>query len=135
MAAMPVPPLTPLGTSGVIDVTIRGLRNDHGVVRLVLCPAASGFPDCKHAGMPQIAAITNRQATASFRNLAAGEYAIAAYHDENNNGQLDTFLGIPREGIGFSRNPSLRPRAPHFSECNFSLSGTFSTIIQIKYLL
>jgi uncharacterized protein (DUF2141 family) len=34
-----------------------------------------------------------------------GSYAIAAYHDENNNNKLDkSFAGIPNEKYGFSNN-------------------------------
>jgi len=35
--------------------------------------------------------------------IPPGTYAIACYHDENDNGKLDTnFLGIPKEGTGAS---------------------------------
>jgi uncharacterized protein (DUF2141 family) len=34
-----------------------------------------------------------------------GSYAVAAYHDENNNDKLDkAFTGIPNEKYGFSNN-------------------------------
>ena len=40
-----------------------------------------------------------------YRNLPAGKYAVAAYHDENNNGKLDSnALGLPLERYGFSRD-------------------------------
>ena len=38
-----------------------------------------------------------------FTGLPAGSYAVAVYHDENGNEELDTnLLGIPREGFAFS---------------------------------
>ena len=50
-------------------------------------------------------------------NLAAGKYALAIFHDENNNGTLDqgTF-GIPQEPYVFSRKPKSKWRAPRFEE-------------------
>lgn len=37
------------------------------------------------------------------KGLPYGKYAIAVYHDENENGELDTnILGIPKEAYGFS---------------------------------
>jgi uncharacterized protein (DUF2141 family) len=40
-----------------------------------------------------------------FSNLKEGTYAIRYFHDENSNKELDTgFLGIPKEGIGFSND-------------------------------
>ena len=100
----------------------------------MLCPAGDAFPDCKRRGLAQSAAIKDRVATVSFSHVAPGSYAIAAFHDENNNGRLDTFMGIPREGFGFSRNPPVRTRAPRFLECDFEVSTNISTAIAIKYL-
>lgn len=50
-------------------------------------------------------------------NLPAGRYALAIFHDENNNGTLDqgTF-GIPQEPYVFSRKPKSKWRAPQFEE-------------------
>jgi len=40
-----------------------------------------------------------------FPGVAAGTYAVSAFHDENSNGKLDrNFMGIPREGVGASNN-------------------------------
>lgn len=115
-------------------MSISGLQNDHGVVRLVLCPAGHPFPDCGHAGIAQVVPIKNRVATASFREIISGPYAIAVFHDQNNNGRLDTFLGIPREGFGFSRNASPFARAPHFSECAINVATDIVMAIKMRYL-
>jgi uncharacterized protein (DUF2141 family) len=136
-SAVSSPPEPPPGPreAATIDVTISGLRNDRGVVRLALCPAGARFPDCGAAGIIQAVAIRHRTATARFTDIAPGTYAMAAFHDENGNGKLDTFLGIPREGFGFSQNPPLRPRAPTFAECSFAAAGTSSIAITMRYLL
>ena len=41
------------------------------------------------------------------QDLAPGRYALSAFHDENDNGELDTnLLGIPSEGYGFGNDAS-----------------------------
>ena len=68
--------------------------------------------------------------------LAPGDYAIAIIHDENRNGRLDTFAGIPREGVGFSRNPVLRFGAPSFRSASFTIGGApVAQDIHLKYFL
>jgi uncharacterized protein (DUF2141 family) len=40
-----------------------------------------------------------------FKDLKAGTYAVKLFHDENENGEMDSnFIGIPKEGYGFSNN-------------------------------
>ena len=44
-------------------------------------------------------------ASVKFGDLVPGTYVLVLLHDENENNKLDTMLGIPKEGFGFSRNP------------------------------
>jgi uncharacterized protein (DUF2141 family) len=119
-----------------LEVTVSGGDNDKGTMRFAVCPVGSGFPDCgAKAVRTATVAVRNGQARAQFVGLAPGSYAVSAFHDANNNGRLDTFLGIPREGFGFSRNPKLRMRAPTFGEAQLLLSGESVTTISLRYIL
>lgn len=118
-----------------LNITITGIRNDKGVIRLALCPPDSGFPDCgskavRTAALP----IKNGKVSIAFTDLPPGRYAASLFHDSNENGRLDTFAGIPREGYGFSSNPPFRPRAPRFEECELELPGSGSITIRLRYL-
>ncbi len=54
-------------------------------------------------------------------NLSFGNYALALFHDINNNGELDrNFLGIPSEPYAFSRLPATKWRLPRFDEVRFT---------------
>lgn len=64
----------------------------------------------------------------SFENLPEGTYAITCFHDENNNGKLDTnFMGIPTEPFGFSNNAKPQFGAPTWSQTKFRLKGQGET--------
>jgi uncharacterized protein (DUF2141 family) len=123
---------------GTTDLTIEiaGLRDARGVIRLCLTNNPRSFPDCKGAEAVH-ATVKASLAPVSYRvrGVPAGTYAIGAFHDANSNGKLDTMMGIPREGFAFSRNPALRPRAPHFNEASFKSNGPPIPPLIMKYLL
>lgn len=119
-----------------LDVTITGIKSNKGVIRLALCPPQAGFPDCKTKIVRSAAlTIVDGIARTVLPGLAPGSYAISVFHDANANAKLDTFAGIPKEGYGFSRNPSFKPRAPKFTEAEITVSGAVSTTIRLRYIL
>ena len=119
-----------------LDIVITGIKSDKGVIRLALCPPGASFPDCK-SKVVRTASLTiaGGIARATLTGLAPGRYAISVFHDANANAKLDTFAGIPKEGYGFSRNPSFKPRAPKFAEAEIAVSGAVSTTITLRYIL
>jgi uncharacterized protein (DUF2141 family) len=61
--------------------------------------------------------IRETQARCDFEDIPPGTYALAVIHDENMNGKLDTnWLGIPKEGYGFSNAVKAMRGAPTRSE-------------------
>jgi len=59
-----------------------------------------------------------------FEKIPAGVYGISAFHDENNNGKLDTNLvGYPTETYCASRNARNLFSAPSFDDAKFSYKG------------
>ncbi len=97
----------------------------------------SAFPDC--SDHPAAARATQRAengAVISFANLPSGTYAAAMIHDENGNGRLDTRLGIPREGVGFSRNPRFMFGPPSFKSATFPADRPqVEQTIRMRYFL
>ena len=68
--------------------------------------------------------IRDAQARCHFLDIPPGTYALAVIHDENMNGKLDTnWLGIPKEGYGFSNDAKALLSAPSFSAASFSYEG------------
>lgn len=78
----------------------------------------------------------SRSKSVQFDGLSPGSYAISIVHDENANGRMDAFLGIPREGFGFSGNAAPRLGPPSFREAPIELkSGPARHDVRMRYLL
>ena len=60
----------------------------------------------------------------SIPGLPYGTYAVALFHDINDNGELDrNFFGIPTEPFAFSRPPRSKWRLPNFNEVSFQFQA------------
>jgi uncharacterized protein (DUF2141 family) len=118
-----------------VSVPIAGLRNDSGVVRCGLYAGADGFPKPGQESRGVIAGIRGQQATCVFDGLKPGTYAVAAFHAENNEAQMQYGLfGKPKEGYGFSRNPPSSMGAPAFAAAAFSYAGGAQSVpIRLRY--
>lgn len=107
------------------------------MLRACLTRDADHFPDC--SGDPNaIKRSIPAKDAAHFEiaDVAPGSYALSVIHDANGNGRLDTFLAIPREGFGFSRNPKIRMGPPRFDETRFDVSGAISLqTVVMRYML
>ena len=106
-----------------LDVALDQLRSTKGLVRVCLTADPANFPAC----VDDVEAVTLTIPAAEHRftlpGLPPGDYALAVIHDENGNGRLDTFAGIPREGYGFSRNAPVRFGPPRFAAARFAIAG------------
>lgn len=64
--------------------------------------------------------------TLKIPNLPAGEYALAVFHDENDNGKLDTnWLGIPKEKVAFSNAEMRTFGPPKYKDCAFYITSDY----------
>lgn len=75
-----------------------------------------------------IGTIENGASTVSFQNVPNGTYAISVFHDADDDGELDSFLGIPTEPTGSSNDAPARFGPPRWKEASFEVSG--STVTQ-----
>lgn len=62
--------------------------------------------------------------TCVFSNVQRrGSYGIAAFHDEDGDGELDKILGIPDEGYSMSRDAQSKSLVPSWNNAVFPFSG------------
>jgi uncharacterized protein (DUF2141 family) len=128
----------PAATTGIeLKVQVERLRSGRGVVHACLTQDRVHFPDCRADPRAlRLTAPARAAAVLRFENVPEGTYALAVIHDENANGQLDTFAKIPREGFGFSRNPPIRFGPPGYDQTSFTLApGRNVQMIRVRYLL
>jgi len=121
---------------GSLEIDVAGMRSARGLIRICLTAEPRNFPGCvddKHAVTRSVPA---SQHIIRFDDLPPGNYAAALIHDENSNAKLDTLLGIPREGFGFSRNPPIGFGPPRFAAAEFALGGVAETQqVTMRYML
>jgi uncharacterized protein (DUF2141 family) len=68
--------------------------------------------------------IRDTKARCDFLDIPPGTYALAVIHDENMDGELRTnWLGVPKEGYGFSNDAKASMSAPSFEAASFTYDG------------
>jgi len=124
-----------LSQSYLIKVLITGLRSDKGKLYLSIYSSEKGYPKEPSAAYRlAFSDIRNGKSIVLLAGIPRGTYAIACYHDENDNGKLDTnFLGIPKEGTGASNDARGSLGPPKFKDAKFQLSSDTSLTIKINY--
>jgi len=120
--------------SGKINVEISGIKIIKGQVAIGLFNKSEGFPELTKAYKGVFVKVTKNTIQYTFSGIPNGDYAIAVFHDSNNNGKLDkNFLGIPVEGYGFSKNVIEIFRPPDFNKAKFKLDDAYTAKIKIRY--
>ncbi len=90
---------------GTLVVFLTDLPNDDGVVLVALTNSKENYEIENNTFLGDSAKIVDGTSMVEFENIPFGTYAIKVFHDENEDGNLDTnFLGIPSEAYGFSNN-------------------------------
>ena len=123
-------------TELTVDIDLAGLRSQRGSLHVCMTRKPAHFPDCKSdpAALRSSAAASTHHL--HIDHVPPGRYAIAVFHDENSNRNLDKFAGIPKEGFAFSRNPSIKFRAPRFEEVAVDVTpGANQARLKMHYLL
>ncbi len=121
-----------------VDVSFTGLRSARGMVRACMTRNPSFFPRCQDDPEALKASVAaGPKARMAFTGVPAGDYALMVLHDENGNARVDKLMGIPREGVGFSRNPVLYFGPPSFEAVRFHVAseGGVQEGVVIRYFL
>lgn len=113
-----------------LTVTVSGLQNQKGQICFSLFASGRGFPSSKQrAKQAGCVKIKSYPLKVAFKNLEAGNYAVALFHDLNGDGILNqNQFGIPTEKFGFSQNPTVLTGPPKFAEAAFIVTGAETNI-------
>ncbi len=121
--------------AGSVTINVANVRNGRGRVVVDICPQDRFLADgCVHHAEVQARAGTT---TITIPNVPAGQYAVQAFHDENANGEVDrAMFGIPREGVGFSRNARIGLGPPKWRDASFVHQGRAEVIgFSLRYFM
>ena len=126
--AAAVPKLTTL------TVEITGFRSDLGRATAAIYRTKESF--LKSPEVTRTAKIAGGKATLVFEGLEPGALVVNGFHDENENGRLDTnWVGMPKEGTGISRDARGRMGPPKFDDARLELSaGSQRITFKLVYL-
>ena len=120
-----------------IWVTIEKVRSSNGTIKVELYGGRGQNKPKKGKKVAKTRVKAQQGETKLCLNAPSeGTYSIALYHDENDNKKFDrNFMGIPREGFGFSNNPPVRLGMPEQKEIRFKVEHMATNLlISIVYL-
>ena len=101
-------------TEKALTIHVKKLRSSDGKIKLKLLNEKEEV--IQLIEQP----INNKECLINITDLQEGKYSIQYYHDENNNGKLDTGnYGKPTEGYGFSNDARGFMAAPKFDKTLF----------------
>lgn len=95
---------TNVNAQNKITVQIEKVSPVTGSIFVALFDSESTFLTSKKFKSEKVL-VNSNTVSVVFDSIPNGTYAISTFHDENNNGKMDTgMFGIPKEGYGFSNN-------------------------------
>jgi len=117
-----------------VTVIIEGFRNDRGDALLALFRGAEAFPkQPENAELRELTTIQKGKARFVLTGLNPGLFALSVLHDEDRDRKVKTGLfGIPREGIGFSRDARGMFGPPSFGDARLMLSPGVNLTVTIR---
>ena len=118
-----------------ITVKISNVHKGKGQILIGLFNSSDGFREIDSVYKQGIiSTVDSTELVYLFTDVPSGVYALSTFHDENKNSKLDkNFLGMPKEGYGFSNNlrPTFRPAS--FEESLFKLNKDMNITIEMGY--
>jgi uncharacterized protein (DUF2141 family) len=103
-----------------LSVKISKIKNDKGKLVVALFDSKENFLK-KTLSELSLDIDEGGEVLAQFSDIPPGIYAIAAYHDKNADGKLNTFMLVPREDYGFSNDARSMFGPPSFKSASFEV--------------
>lgn len=125
LTAATIATLSACGAAGAADLTVRvaDVQSAQGSIMVAVYDSAANFlvRPARAARVPAAAGTVDLV----IKDLPAGEYGIALFHDTNSNGKMDrNAMGIPSEEHAFSNNARGTMGPPSFEQVKFSLPAS-----------
>ena len=129
--------VSPNDHKGDLLIKLDNIRNNNGVIYVFLYSYENQYPHEPFTyykvskSSVKNGKLTVRVEDVRFKN----KYAITLIDDENDNEDLDRFLGLPTEGFGFSNNIHPLFSLPDYEDLIFSFTTEKTIQIQVQYFI
>lgn len=122
--------LAQIQLDGNLKVTVNALDSQEGAVCFKLFSGRQGFPsEDDSAVLKRCVPIEEVPLTVTFEDLPFGNYAVAVYHDENEDSIMNrNSFGMPSEGYGFSNDAPAMTGPAQFEDAMFVVAGPTTEI-------
>ncbi|ETN96014.1 DUF2141 domain-containing protein [Zhouia amylolytica] len=105
-----------------IVVKITNFKNNDGKAMVALYNQEKTFLKTPFKG--EIAAIDKETSMVTFKNVKPGIYAVGVFHDQDDDDELDMFMGmIPREPVACSNNAPAKFGPPKWDDAKFTVAN------------
>lgn len=109
-----------------LSVRVEDVRSAQGNILVAIFDSADSF--LKRPFRAARVAAASGAVTVLIKDLPAGEYGLALFHDANGNGKMDSnLMGIPSEDHAFSNNARGNMGPPSFEQAKLSVPASGAT--------
>ena len=122
--------------TGTLEIEFTGIHTNAGQIAIGLNTSPEGWPN-----EPEVEYVWSKEEmeggtlVTRIEKLPYGTYAISVLDDLDFDQEMKMFMGIPREGFGFSGNPPHKYSVPDFEECAFVVDRPLTRItIEMRYI-
>ena len=116
-----------------LTVEVSNIKETKGTLFIALYNKAAGFLIEGKQFLMKTIEVAKIRISHTFQNIPIGSYAVAVMHDVNDDGKCNrNFLGIPKEGFGFSTNRKPILKEPSFDQVKIEVEE--DTTIEIRLL-
>lgn len=111
-----------------LEIEVTGLKNNNGKIMLQL------FDKDRKVIKEEMRIIKDNKCFIVFEDITGGKYALRYYHDENQNGKMETnSFGKPTEGYGFSNNVIGKFGPPSYEKWLFNVNSNIKMVLKPTY--
>ena len=119
------------------QIIVTGIRSPKGQVIVSIFKDEKGYEEEKpFKSIPFDKKALNSGKLVLECSLEPGTYGITLLDDENKNGKMEkTFIGVPKEGFGFSNFFMEKLKKPSFSDFKTNIKSEGNRLeIKVKYM-
>jgi uncharacterized protein (DUF2141 family) len=126
-----------MAISQSLTIEFENIRNDEGFLIVTVYPSEDIWLDDIDE-LEQVFPkenIVDGNMSVTIDEMPSGIYGVAMMDDEDGDGEMRyNFIGMPREGYGFSRNYKVRLSKPDFDDCVLEFKNDTTIRIHVQYM-